>query len=176
MTMKRPNLSYLEGEQIRPINWSKDQVEGFASRVASAFGFVPGTHPSKLVERLRGRIHYQDIIEWLAEDGSIFVHGDNDFDVLLPRYTSPLRDRFTIAHELGHYFLHSNQGESPIIATRQGSSRIEWEANWFAAALLMPSDAFRKSYEDNGKNLAVVAARFGVSQEAARVRKDVLGI
>ncbi|MGZ0175141.1 MAG: ImmA/IrrE family metallo-endopeptidase, partial [Planctomycetales bacterium] len=106
--------------------------------------------------------------------GSIFVHGTEDFDICLPTYTSPLRDRFTIAHELGHYFLHSDQGEIPIVAFRNGSTRIEWEANWFAASLLMPKAEFRQA-ASRDLSVAALAARFGVSQEAARVRKEALG-
>ena len=77
--------------------------------------------------------------------GAIYVHGRGDFDIVLPQFTSPLRDRFTIGHELGHYFLHSRQGERPLVAYRQGSGRLEWEANWFAAGLLMPKDEFLRA-------------------------------
>ncbi len=53
--------------------------------------------------------------------------------------------RFTIAHEIGHGFLHLNEEFSCRIS--RGSFRlfgvkpadpVEWEANYFAAELLMP--------------------------------------
>ncbi len=54
------------------------------------------------------------------------------------------RRRFTIAHEIGHYCLHSNQHRR-FIDTRKNMSRTgsywdtyEYEANAFAAELLMP--------------------------------------
>ena len=51
--------------------------------------------------------HYLDIEEWNQdEDGSIYVHDDNALDIILPNFVWPTRNRFTIAHELGHYFLH----------------------------------------------------------------------
>lgn len=51
------------------------------------------------------------------------------------------RDRFTIAHEVGHYFLHRNN-----IALARSKSSVpayrnpEWQANVFASALLIPVD------------------------------------
>jgi len=55
--------------------------------------------------------------------------------------------RFTVAHELGHYFLEGHPEEilktSPIHVSRagfsQGTSSIELEADHFASGLLMPS-------------------------------------
>jgi hypothetical protein len=43
----------------------------------------------------------------------------------------PDRDRFTLAHELGHLVLHS----------RRDSAAAEWEANRFASAILMPAQS-----------------------------------
>ena len=140
----RRDLDYVEGDDIQPSNMPKASVEKFAENLAEFAEFKVGQDPRDLVEKLGGSIHFQDLDDWAAEDGSIFVHGEGEFDILLARYTSPRRDRFTVAHELGHYFLHSNQGETQIIAHRKGSTRIEWEANWFAAGLLMPREPFAR--------------------------------
>lgn len=57
------------------------------------------------------------------------------------------RQRFTVAHELGHLRLH--KGEPLIVdklvrfnlrASSLPTDQIEHEANWFAAALLMPDE------------------------------------
>ena len=170
---RRPGVLYTEGDAIKPCNVVKHHVEDFARRMASVAEFKLGDDPAEIVERLGGSIHYADLDEWASEDGSIFIHGESDFDILLSHYTSPLRDRFTVAHELGHYFLHSEQGSTPIIAHRKGSTRIEWEANWFAAGLLMPSEPFKK-YCEKHSDLARIAAKFGVSEDAARVRRDAI--
>lgn len=69
----------------------------------------------------------------------------------------PFRKRFTIAHELGHHFLHLLEdgvfvdGEADlfrgaIAEVQQGIAperRREIQANMFAAALLMPQAAVR---------------------------------
>ena len=99
-----------------------------------------------------------------------------------PRY------RFTVAHELGHLFLHfpivsETAPDSGMIATRwvdeTGDSeqlkRAEWEANWFAAAFLMPSNAFQSMLRSFSGNIVHVAARFGVSVQAAEIRAKTLG-
>ncbi|WP_417848761.1 ImmA/IrrE family metallo-endopeptidase [Thalassoglobus sp.] len=175
MSNLRKDIAYIEGDKIPACNLNKSQVEAYAETVASQANFQVGSDPADLVKRLRGRIHLQDTDKWEeTATGSIFVHGRFDFDICLPKYTSTLRDRFTVAHELGHYFLHSNQGEQAIIAYRSGSTRIEWEANWFAAAFLMPKTLFTKAMKEN-KSIVSIATQFGVSQEAAKVRSEVLG-
>jgi Zn-dependent peptidase ImmA (M78 family) len=172
--LKHERTKYREGNDVPPSNLTKSQVEAYAEKVANAFNFQVSDDPADLVALLGGRIRYQELREWADDTGSIFVHGEQDFDICLPYYTSPLRDRFTLCHELGHYFLHSEQGEIPIIATRRGSTRIEWESNWFAAALLMPRDEF-KNVLANTDDLSRIAAHFGVSQDAARVRREAIG-
>ena len=77
------------------------------------------------------------------------------------------RDRFTAAHELGHLFLHGGVG----FARRPSSPRVkryldsEWQADTFASAFLI--DAARLPKHDS---VMSVAAAFGVSHDAARVR------
>lgn len=174
MARLRPAINYTRGDDIQPSNLNKQAVEDYARKVAEVAGFHVGDDLSKLVDELAGRIHYQDLDDWIGEDGSIFVHGPFDFDIYLPHYTSPLRDRFTIGHELGHFFLHANQGDRPIIAYRSGSTRIEWEANWFAASLLMPRNEFARIVREECNDNVFLARHFGVSVDAARVRKESL--
>ncbi len=173
MKYRRGGIKYSEGNAIVPSDAYKNKIEEYAALVASTLEFKIGENPSTIVQKLGGRVHYEALSEFVDEAGSIYVHGEGDFDILLPEYTSPKRDRFTIAHELGHYFLHSAQGEIPLIAYRQGSMRIEWEANWFAAALLMPATQFINACEKL-RHLALIADKFGVSEDAAKVRKEAL--
>lgn len=76
------------------------------------------------------------------------------------------RDRFTLAHELGHYLLHSSE----VTLARLGEERVqayrdpEWQANTFAAELLMPIDLIDTNDIDEISN------KFGVSYSAAKLR------
>ncbi len=92
------------------------------------------------------------------------------------------RQRFTIAHELGHFFLHpdcpayydrENQVEMHFRAKIAGTvwDPRETEANRFAAELLMPRrllvEAIRKAQDFNAASLAEV---FNVSGQAMAFR------
>jgi len=170
---RRIGITYAEGEAIQPTNLGRQEIEDYAGKVIEATKLEPGTDLKELIKQLGGQCDVQTFGGWQAETGSVFVHGAKDFDVLLPDFTSPLRDQFTMGHELGHYFLHSQMGKFPLVANRFGSGRVEWEANAFAAALLMPKQKFIAEWNSCG-NLLRVAAMFFVSTDAARVRKEVL--
>ena len=53
-----------------------------------------------LLSKLGGRIEYSDGPE------ALHVDSVGEFTVFIPNFTSTRRDRFTLSHELGHYFLH----------------------------------------------------------------------
>lgn len=87
----------------------------------------------------------------------------------------PNRQRFTIAHELGHYFLHRSEGnfEDTILFRRAYQlNKKEVEANEFASKLLMPTGEFRRELAANDYNITSVARVFGVSGAAAEYRND----
>ncbi len=96
---------------------------------------------------------------------------------------SPGRRRFTIAHELGHWHLHRDQGDSHFCRPEDiGGSRdelyelrrLEAEANRFAAALLMPETAVRREAARLRLSVPALARQFGVSALAMQVRLETL--
>jgi Zn-dependent peptidase ImmA (M78 family) len=130
-----------------------------------------------------GTIHTQNLLDFnRIPSGSIRVYGPARFDIFLASHTGPARDRFTIAHELGHYVLHylyARQNGAQIEgleAQRYGTGRVEWEANWFAAGFLMPADAFSERYRALNGSIPLLADEFGVSVEAARIRAQFVGL
>ncbi len=88
------------------------------------------------------------------------------------------RKRFTIAHEFGHYMLHTDQQDrfecsDADIETGGDRRDIETEADLFASTLLMPLDDFRKqvaSQQVSFDLLGHCADRYGVSLTAAALR------
>lgn len=92
----------------------------------------------------------------------------------------PVRRRFTIAHELGHYFLHHNHEESVEITTvsfRGKSNSAEREADLFAAELLMPENMVRERHSKMALPLLwVLADNFNVSRIAMKKRLNSLGL
>ena len=91
----------------------------------------------------------------------------------------PNRQRFTVAHELGHYVLHRNQFERRVdkILFRNEADRndVEWQANDFAAKLLMPEDAVRAEIRSGTKEVEALARKFAVSSLAMHFRLQNLG-
>ena len=102
-----------------------------------------------------------------------------------PRDEAPLRRfRFTIAHEIGHWVCHCNEGRAPVLEpsycrpvdlTEAADHALEREANVFAAELLMPERAVREAWEELGE-VAACATRFDVSPTAMQWRAFNLGL
>jgi hypothetical protein len=159
-------------------NLPKGQIEQIATRISAWASYQAGRdNIQDVVKKLGGEVAYLGWEDWLVHDrDTIVVNGPGVFTIRLLGVDGPLRNHFTIAHELGHYVLHSRLGKvAPLIAGRKGSTRVEWEANWFAASLLMPEEAFRKAAQ-TGCSILELAARFNVSVEAAEVRRKVLEV
>lgn len=98
------------------------------------------------------------------------------------------RQRFSIAHEVGHFVLHYQAGGgSSLFAcssadmevggpglTRSTTEHLrrEWEANRFAAELLMPEASVLAMYRVTGGNRIRMARHFRVSVRAMEIRLD----
>lgn len=155
-----------------PCNWSRQEVQSFAADAAKKLGYQPGDEVEKVVEMLGGRVELTDFAS-AANTGSITVYGPEDFVIALSPLAGSGRSRFTMAHELGHYVLHSKLGKIPLQVRRDGSGRTEWEANWFAAGFLMPEEEIRTKIAEGWGN-AELAEHFGVSEAAIEVRRKAL--
>jgi Zn-dependent peptidase ImmA (M78 family) len=88
---------------------------------------------------------------------------------------SSARQRFTIAHEIGHIFV---EGEQEHVDYRRTDSTNETELmmDAFAAALLMPMDIFKEKWQFFNKNIISLSDYFYVSLNAVRVRAKTLGL
>jgi Zn-dependent peptidase ImmA (M78 family) len=111
------------------------------------------------------------LIKRPGEDPEIYVHASD----------SQNRQRFTCAHELGHYVKRSNAGDTAWeyvehrdLLASQGRDPEEIFANQFAAELLMPREAVEALHDDLGP--AALAYEFGVSADAMHYRLVNLGL
>lgn len=153
-------------------------IEALAMNIRKSSGYTTGDDLHDFVQNtLGGRIQILDSVSWREIDacGSMVVHGFKDFDIFLPSSTSSVIDNFTIAHELGHYFLHSRDGRFPILMPRLGNSRCDQEANCFAANFLMPKAEFIEKYEEDPKTISL-AAHFSIPTKLIERRKQSLGL
>jgi len=83
------------------------------------------------------------------------------------------RSLFTVFHELGHALLGHRRtlNREPAGAEIKTFEDSEWQANQFAAEILMPVDEIQRRGLRTEEDLADA---FGVSMEAARIRVDRL--
>lgn len=81
----------------------------------------------------------------------------------------PLRQRFSLAHELGHICLNHDFLLHDRIEEEDVKKEFEREADEFASELLMPIDMFKKAFRAN-PNLVVLSETFQVSPAAISVR------
>ena len=107
-------------------------------------------------------------------------------------FHAPTRQRFTIAHELGHLLLHETR--AMIVDTHvyrrdevssRGTKKEEREANAFAAELLMPADFVEKAVDElidkqptitANQLVGRLAVQFEVSEQAMEIRLGNLDI
>jgi Zn-dependent peptidase ImmA (M78 family) len=118
--------------------------------------------------------------EPMADNISGYIERQNGgYRIVVNANHATTRQRFTAAHELGHYIYHRDllgEGVGDNRAYRtDGTDRPnpnirpihERQANSFAANVLMPR---HRLTDVTGEATAALAARFGVSQEAMRIR------
>lgn len=149
-------------------------------------------------------------VEWLAKTIGIEIKKDDLEEISLSGFAvqkngkkyigvnslePKVRQRFTIAHELGHLFLHKDDAVSydqgGVMLFREdhsgdGSDIKEVEANRFAAELLMPADSLREDIAKEGsfdfvnKDPSVeaiikkLAEKYDVSDQAMSIRLTTL--
>lgn len=168
----RPNFNYLE-ERAEDLLVKNDL-------------FKAGFNVKKLAKLLK--INLKE--EVLSDDVSgFFVMTDSGSTITYNKRNGTERKRFTIAHELGHFILHSKEqpifiDKTPSVMFRNNSSSTgedfkEREANAFAASLLMPKrlieDEISKAPNDFDKAISYLAKKFEVSQQAMSFRLSNLG-
>jgi len=82
---------------------------------------------------------------------------------------SAFRRRFTIAHEIGHLILHP-AGEAYRDYPDFSGSKLEAQANGYAAALLMPLSMLDAYASRFGPDIRRLARLFEVSEAAMNIR------
>lgn len=175
-------MNVKEYKSPQSCNLPYSQIADLAEKIAREMNLTSGADLQPFVELLGGRIQYDSTDPWEDESGSIVIESVGSFQIVLPQHTSTTRDRFTIAHELGHYFLHfalannDTNSSTPMRAQRFGSGLVEIEANIFAASFLMPEEEFKEMYEKFDGHKLLLADHFKVSLSAAAVREKVLDL
>ncbi len=106
----------------------------------------------------------------------------NEFEILVNENDTRENQRFTIAHEIGHFFLHKDILENDDVHVdimfripNEEEKEREKEVDYFAGALLMNKTLLEKIYNENN-TITELSQLFDVSVSAMTVRLDILGL
>lgn len=152
-----------------------EMIEHAAERFRSLFGLGLGPlsnvtrvaeNAGAVVLKVHGLAPEIDAVSFATKRPVIALNGDG---------RSACRERFGIAHELGHFSLH--------IGVLTGDRLTETQANRFASALLMPRSTFAtecrialRGTRLNWMGLSELKLRWGVSKAAILFRGRQLGM
>lgn len=97
------------------------------------------------------------------------------FVIFVNEKEAPVRQRFTAAHEIGHFVHHRDQihgrlEDNYLLRAEGMSNREEVEANQFAAELLMPHGMIEQEMRNGHQSVDDLAARLKVSKIAMGIR------
>lgn len=159
-----------------------------ARQLLERFGEQPPIDIEAIVKAHSIAIRRQDLEDSVS---GMLVIKDGRTTIGVNENHHPNRQRFTLAHELGHFLLHRSVSNifidaSTIFfrdgASSDGSKTQEIDANAFAAELLMPEKQLREIINnqpldafDEGA-VRRLAAQFGVSAQALTIRLTRLGL
>lgn len=146
---------------------------------------IPPAPVERIAKALGAQLRFSPLDEELS--GMIYVK-DGTPIVGINALHHPNRQRFTIAHECGHLIFHKARitkeihvdKEFPMLmrnaVSAAGVDEMEIEANFFAAALLMPESFLTVALAnepldvDNDSAVSALARQFKVSPSAMRFR------
>ena len=151
--------------------------------------------PREIAHKQKVTVYVEEL-----EDGvsGLLVTSGNKASIFVNEAEKDYRQRFSAAHELGHYVLrhHADRGDHVHVdrgvkilqrnlKSSQGIDSAEIEANQFAASLLMPAHLVREAVEKYGKGKPIDEALvekladrelFFVSEQALTIRLERLGL
>lgn len=136
-------------------------------------------------------IYFLELYEPSEKVSGVILYSDGKYSILVSTLKPEVRQHFTLAHELGHYFLHQDilkeqnglideddelDGGKLLYRLDDATyDRIEREANHFAASLIMPEELVRKAWAATG-SIQDCAKIFKVSTIAMSIRLTELGL
>jgi|SRR5271165_1167237 len=165
------------------------KIEAMVQALLTENGITEARVPVSKIAKAKGARIFVDSLEG---DLSGFLYRDKAQAVIgVNTRHAPVRQNFTIGHELGHLLLHDQEQLHVDHEFRvrlrddvssQGTDEAEREANFFAASLLMPKDFLeadlaKEDYVDllDDQLLHTLARKYGVSTQALVNRLKNLG-
>ena len=193
---------------MRWMMMTNNQIENIVNEVLQKYVVKGGAHKQfqKIIKM--EKIKFKEVNSANYNFVGAFTKGNNNqlYSMVNKNIGNEGRRNFTIAHELGHYFLKHRLKinafycfDNEILEDNTLQDNIENEANYFATCLLMPEDKITKAFkamlcnskkvynneylEVTNRNYGVwkkistdLIKRYGVSEQALRYRLKRLGL
>lgn len=153
-----------------------DKIEDAATKLRSDWGMGIGP-----VSDLTAFAEANGIVIGKADldqdvDGASDWRGERPFVILNSRVRSCARQRFSLAHEIGHLVLHRLADETDF-ELQEHHKLLEDQANLFAQAFLFPMRAYSREVPNlRFDYLVELKRRWKVSMQAIVMRGKTLGI
>ena len=154
-------------------------VREMASKVLAECGITEPPINLKHVVEVKGFV-YMEVDTFPDNVSALFIAKGGQNYALVNAKHHPNRQRFSLAHELGHIILqHKGVDLEEDVSTidtppeNSGDSRRrdprEKEADIFASALLIPLGMLKKEHSKKDADIEKMAKVFGVSQQAMTI-------
>jgi len=160
-------------ETLRRVVQNDDDIEKLAEEVRNAWSL--GLDPIENLMEVSENHGFTVILVEGPEsfDAAVFIDEKYGPIIALKRGVSKDRQRFTLAHELGHYFILKKESDSICL-------NAEMKANRFASALLIPSSVLKNDMGGKRSTLSfdelyMLHQKYGVSISALLLRMESLG-
>ena len=138
---------------------------------------------SRLASDLGVRVHSATLPSGISGELRPCDESPSGFKIRVNRHENKKRQRFTVAHELGHFLLHKDLVADGIVDNvlyrSTLSNKIEAQANRVAADLLMPrltiSNWLLANFDDEPEenDLDYISQEWKVSKVAVKIRLDI---
>ena len=128
-----------------PCKLTNNEIRAITLDVIRYFDYQPKDSLHILVERLGGEVSYSS-----NTLNSFTLMTPHHFIITMPYHFGPRREKFAIAYELGHWFLHyiglGLDEKGVTVETKEVCNLADTEANWFASHLTMPEPQFYSAW------------------------------
>ena len=142
-----------------------------AKRVIEEFNFKePPIDLVKITTEMKIEIVEMTLPSWFF---GVLLNIDNEYYITLNKAMPDYRKKFTLAHEIAHYYLH---GEELAYMKNCKRDYFHREADVYAAELCMPTFIVKKEANKWFNDWRYLAKLFGVSEEAMVRKLQELGI
>jgi len=155
---------------------ARQVIDRQAARLLKLTGIEGPPVPTELIVELLPRVQLKRAPS-LPDSGRVRWSG-SQWIILVASDEAPVRQRFSIGHELAHIVFHPSAAVAfPATSSQTAAQRLETACDRFAASLLMPRPWMKRAFAEAGlQDMPGLSRLFGVSWPACHIRLVELGL